>query len=359
MRSNTNDLGGLIVAGETKLDEKKGCDSILLHVLAHRIQASRLDFQLELVFSNVFNHLSALRLPENVSMMSVETDTATTISVTCGGATPRTPHHRRSLAPQERQRLLLENLSEVRHIARRIHIRLPRYVLFDDLVQSGVVGLIDAVDKFDPTKNVQLRSYARFRIRGAILDSLRELDWGPRLLRRQARRIERAHSDLASELGRLPSEPEVAARLGVRLNELQHILTDLHCVSAGTQQAQPEFVLHEEWPAMRSDPSGEDPFQLCVHAETTRMLTEAIDTLGERDRRALALYYLEERTMKEVGRVLNVRESRVSQIVSAALDRLRKHLQVRLNAPKWERQQNFERRSGEKGSQVRANNSQL
>src|SRR5258708_1584511 len=110
-----------------------------------------------------------------------------------------------SLDPVERQRLLSENLPEVRYIARRIHDRLPSHVPFDDLVHAGILGLIDAVDKFDPRKNVQLKSYAAFRIRGAILDSLRQMDWSPRNLRRQSRRIEDANRDLSAEFGRAPS----------------------------------------------------------------------------------------------------------------------------------------------------------
>jgi RNA polymerase sigma factor for flagellar operon FliA len=108
--------------------------------------------------------------------------------------------------PAERERLLTENLPEVRYIARRIHDRLPSHVQFDDLLHAGILGLIDAVDKFDPRKNVLLKSYARFRIRGAILDSLRQLDWSPRNLRRQARRIEEAHRELAAVLGHAPTE---------------------------------------------------------------------------------------------------------------------------------------------------------
>src|SRR6266478_913180 len=126
---------------------------------------------------------------------------------------------RQLLDSEERRRLLEENLPEVRYTARRIHDRLPSHVPFDDLVHAGILGLIDAVDKFDPTKNVQLKSYARFRIRGAILDSLREMDWSPRHLRRQARQIEQVNRELASELGRAPSETEIAARLGVELVE--------------------------------------------------------------------------------------------------------------------------------------------
>src|SRR5215469_15373032 len=123
--------------------------------------------------------------------------------------------------PAERQRLLMENFPEVRYIARCIHDRLPSHVPFDDLVHAGILGLIDAVDKFDPARNVQLKSYARFRIRGAILDSLRQMDWSPRSRRRQARRIDEAHRELASELGHAPSEAEIAGKLGLQLTEFQ------------------------------------------------------------------------------------------------------------------------------------------
>src|SRR5258706_7723550 len=130
-----------------------------------------------------------------------------------GGTIPNTDTFAGSVqdlaAQAEREARLNENLPEVRYIARRIHDRLPSHVPFDDLVHAGILGLIDAVDKFDPTKNVQLKSYARFRIRGAILDGLRQMDWSPRNLRRQARRIEEAHRELSAELKRAPSEPEL------------------------------------------------------------------------------------------------------------------------------------------------------
>jgi RNA polymerase sigma factor (sigma-70 family) len=134
---------------------------------------------------------------------------------------------------EERQHLLIENLPEVRYIARRIHDRLPSHVLFDDLVHAGILGLIDAADKFDPGKNVQFKSYARFRIRGAMLDSLRQSDWSPRHLRRQARQIEQVNRELASELGRSPSEPEIASRLGIELVEFQRLLGEFRGLDAG------------------------------------------------------------------------------------------------------------------------------
>src|SRR5260370_502238 len=124
----------------------------------------------------------------------------------------------------ERERVLMEQLPQVRYIARRIHERLPRHVPFEDLVHAGVVGLIDALNKFDLSKHVQFSSYAKFRIRGAILDSLRELDWSPRELRRKGRLVEQAHSTLSGTLGRAPNESEIARELGLELRELQSLL---------------------------------------------------------------------------------------------------------------------------------------
>lgn len=230
---------------------------------------------------------------------------------------------RATLTPEDRQRLLLENLSEVRHIARRIHLHLPRHVPFDDLVHEGVVGLIDALEKFNPSKNIQLRTYARFRIRGAILDSLRELDWGPRHLRRKARRIEQISNELASKLGRVPSEPEVAAQLGVSLTELQQILVDIHCLRLDTLETSCESVSQQQAFNDRPDCTQDGPFDRCFKAERTQALRRAIATLTQQEHRALTLYYFDGRTMKEIGKVLAVHESRVSQIITKALGRLR------------------------------------
>jgi RNA polymerase sigma factor for flagellar operon FliA len=233
---------------------------------------------------------------------------------------------------EERQQLLIENLPEVRYIARRIHDRLPSHVPFDDLVHAGILGLIDAVDKFDPRKNVQLKSYARFRIRGAILDSLRQMDWSPRHLRRQARQIEQVNRELASELGRTPSEPEIAARLGVELSEFQRLLGELRGLDLGSLQGQSENSLIEENIFIAATRLDDDPFHLTLRTEMRAILAQAIDELDEKERQVLSLYYLEELTMKEVGAILNIGESRVSQIHTAALIRLRSRLQGRIAA---------------------------
>jgi RNA polymerase sigma factor for flagellar operon FliA len=235
------------------------------------------------------------------------------------------------LDPVERQRLLTENLPEVRYIARRIHDRLPSHVPFDDLVHAGILGLIDAVDKFNPAKNVQLKSYARFRIRGAILDSLRQMDWSPRNLRRQARQIEEANRELAAELGRSPVEPEIAQRLGMQLEEFQRLLGELRGLDLGSLHNQNEEGSTEEDIAVIASRPEEDPFQITFSGEIRTLLESAIAELEEKERQVLALYYLEELTMKEVGVILNVGESRVSQIHTAALIRLRSRLQGRLS----------------------------
>jgi RNA polymerase sigma factor for flagellar operon FliA len=240
--------------------------------------------------------------------------------------------YRLAVDPAERQRLLNENLPEVRYIARRIHDRLPSHVPFDDLVHAGILGLIDAVDKFDPRKNVQLKSYARFRIRGAILDSLRQMDWSPRNLRRQARRIEEANRELAAELGRAPSEPELAGRMGLGLEEYQQLLGELRGLDLGSLQAQSEDGGSDEANAAVASRTEEDPFQLTLRTEMRTLLAQAIEELDEKERQVLGLYYLEELTMKEVGVILDVGESRVSQIHTAALIRLRSRLQGRISS---------------------------
>lgn len=230
--------------------------------------------------------------------------------------------------PEERERLLLEHLPQVRYIARRIHDRLPAQVPLEDLIHAGVVGLIDAVEKFDPGRNVHLKSYAKFRIRGAILDSLREMDWSPRHLRHQARRIEEAHRDLMLRLGRRASEPELAAELGMGLEEVQHLLGELRGLDLGSLQAESADTKSDD--AVISCQPGradKDPFSLCQLGEMNSLVGSALEDLDEKEQQVVTLYYLKELTMKEVGVVLGVGESRVSQIHSVALVRLRARLE--------------------------------
>jgi RNA polymerase sigma factor FliA len=241
--------------------------------------------------------------------------------------------HQSALEAEKRQRLILDNLPEVRRIASRIHVRLPTHVLFEDILHSGVLGLIDALAKFDPTKKVPLLPYAQVRIRGAILDSLRALDWSPRSLRRDARRIEQARNELIAELGRVPSEPEIAAHLSLQLDKYQHILAQVYSLTVGELQNKLEFDSEEKEAVEPSHITKEDPFELCARAEDIRMVTVAIGRLSQKERRVLALYYFEERTMKEIGGALGLGQSRISQIIGRALDRLRACLQEAKGTP--------------------------
>ena len=222
-----------------------------------------------------------------------------------------------------REQVLLQHMSVVRFVARRIHERLPQHVEFEDLVSAGIVGLIDAFQKFDAGKNVQFRSYAQFRIRGAILDSLRTLDWGPRDLRRKGRGIGAAIQKLTASLGRRPTENEIASELRMPLVGYQQLLGELKGLEiASLNEVRSEDSPEEELASVPADPQ-EDPLLLCMQREMAERLTSLVATLPERDARILSMYYVEEMTMKEIGAVLGVVESRVSQIHSSALAVLR------------------------------------
>ncbi len=223
----------------------------------------------------------------------------------------------------EQERLLLEHLPVVRFLARRIHERLPQYVEIEDLVSAGVVGLMDAFTKFDPQKKVQFRSYAQFRIRGAILDSLRTLDWSPRDLRRKGRAAEEAVRVLTARLGRAPGEAEVAAEMGLGLEEYQSLLGDLKGLEIGTLHVEHNEDSGEEEMAYLPGRPEEDPLFCCLRGELQEKLTNAIEQLPERERLVMTLYYFEELTMREIGLALGVVESRVSQIHSSAIVHLR------------------------------------
>ena len=225
-----------------------------------------------------------------------------------------------------REQLLMEHLPVVRYIARRIHERLPQHVEMDDLVSAGMVGLLDAFNKFDTGKNVQFRSYAQFRVRGAILDSLRTLDWSPRDLRRKGRAIEDAIHVLTSRFGRTPQENEIATEMGMSLIDYQQLLGELKGLEIGSLNVEHTEDSGEEELAYVPNSPEEDPLFRCLKKEMKDRLAGAIDDLPEKERLVLTLYYYEEMTMKEIGLTLNVVESRVSQIHSSAVLHLRTKL---------------------------------
>jgi RNA polymerase sigma factor for flagellar operon FliA len=230
------------------------------------------------------------------------------------------------------ERLVEEQLPQVRYIARRIHERLPQHVIFEDLVHAGVLGLLDAARKYDQSKNVQFKSYAKFRIRGAILDSLRELDWSPRDLRRKARQIEEASSRLGTRLGRSATESEIAAELDIELGKFQQTIGDLNGLDLGSLiDSTGEGGEEDVCEYIPGDPE-QSPYYQCLRTEMKRMLAAAVAGLDEKEQQVLSLYYFEELTMKEVGAVLGIGESRVSQIHSLALVRMRSRLQEMLSS---------------------------
>jgi RNA polymerase sigma factor FliA len=229
----------------------------------------------------------------------------------------------RQLNEAERNNLVIEHLPQVQYVARRIHGRLPSQVLLEDLIHAGILGLIDAVRKYDPSRNVQLKHYAEFRIRGAILDSLRLVDWGPRALRRQGRRLEQAVLDCKARLKRDPNESEIAAELGISLENLQQLRGDLRSLEIGSLQSETDDQGGENPVDARVELQEEDPYHQTLRSEMMQLLRKAIAELPDREREVLALYHFQELTMKEVGAILNIGESRVSQIHSSALFRLR------------------------------------
>jgi RNA polymerase sigma factor for flagellar operon FliA len=196
----------------------------------------------------------------------------------------------------------------------------------EDLVSAGVVGLMDAFSKFDPEKKVQFRSYAQFRIRGAILDRLRTLDWSPRELRRKGRAVEEAIRVLTARLGHAPGEVEIAAEMSIDLEAYQQLLGELKGLEIGTLHVEHNENSGEEELAYVPGRPEDDPLFHCLRGELEQRLAQAIANLPERERLVMTLYYYEEMTMREIGLALGVVESRVSQVHASAVVHLRSAL---------------------------------
>lgn len=232
-------------------------------------------------------------------------------------------------AEQERERLILEHLPQVRLIARRIHERLPDSVSLDDLISTGTVGLIAAIDRFDPRHNVKLKTYAEYKIRGAILDSLRGLDWAPRQQRKRSKQVEAAIASAEQKLHRMPTEEEIAAELNVTMEEYHAWLVDIRGVNLGSlEHASPDNSGHDLLKFV-SDSDENWPSLIVERRELQRLLAEAIEKMPPTERLVLSLYYHEELTLREIARVVKLHESRVSQLKSQAILRLRSLLHKR------------------------------
>lgn len=244
-----------------------------------------------------------------------------------------TPEHGEGIPEEpdfrDREFLITECLPLVKFVAHRISARLPAHVEVDDLIHSGILGLMDAVKKFEPGRNVKFKTYAEQRIRGAILDGLRDLDWVPRSLRRKKKDIENAYHLLEQQLGRAATDEEVADYLGMTLDELNKSLDELKGVTLGTFVDAGEDGEGESLISFVPDPDAEDPQVLLQSHELHSILKEAVDKLPTKERFVVQLYYFDELTMKEIGTLLNITESRVSQLHTKSMLRLRGKLKER------------------------------
>lgn len=238
--------------------------------------------------------------------------------------------------PQNRDELVVKLLPLVRRMAWQMRERLPLHVELDDLVSTGVLGLIDAVRKFDARKDVKLERYAQHRVRGAILDGLRGLDTASRDMRRKTKKAETVYRTLELKLGRPPSDGEMAEGLGVGLKAWYRSVLELQAVgldwlrpmgSVGTREARPQG--EESLPA--ENPV--DQFEACFRRERRDILDRALGGISDRERQVVLLYYRQELTMREIGEKLGIDESRVSQLHSAALARLRQRVSGILHHP--------------------------
>jgi len=237
--------------------------------------------------------------------------------------------YRASVAEEaDQDELVTQELSQVYYIASRIRERLPQHVELEDLVSAGVVGLLEAVRSFDRGKNVQFRTFAKFRIRGAIFDSLRESDWGSRYMRRKGREIAEATARLEARFGRHPSESEIAGEMNCDLDYLRKLTAQIDSLQLGGQSATLSHDRSESLDVIESAPSVDDPdpFDLCLEGERRTHLAEAISRLSEREQLILSLYYREELTMKEIASIVGVALSRVSQIRQECIVKLRASL---------------------------------
>jgi RNA polymerase sigma factor for flagellar operon FliA len=227
---------------------------------------------------------------------------------------------RQKISRERRDQIVLDHLPLVKAIAIRVHESLPVHVDLDDLIHAGVMGLFDAVTKYDGAKSVAFHSYAKHRVKGAILDSLREMDWASRDLRKRQKQVDSVTRDLSSKLGRTPAESEVASEMGLsegRWRKMQMELRTVGVVSASAGVDQ-DRDLSQEFPAAPSF----QPDRMCEQVQLKSTLARAIGTLPERYQKVVFLYYTNDLTMREIGERLGVNESRISQIHKTALKKM-------------------------------------
>lgn len=232
----------------------------------------------------------------------------------------------KSASLDERNQLVVEHLPLVESIAAQLRQKLPDHVDLDDLIQAGTVGLLDAVDKYDAKKEVAFRAYAKHRIKGSILDCLRQADWASREGRRRRKCVEAVTHELSVQLQRLPTETEVADKLGMSLENLRRMMIHLRIefVSTSTRSSDHEDAPQREFPDKREA----QPESLCARNELHQALENTIKTLPERERKMLGLYYHEEISMRRISQMFGIHESRTSQIFKSVLQKMATSLQA-------------------------------
>ncbi|MBI2945581.1 MAG: FliA/WhiG family RNA polymerase sigma factor [Candidatus Wallbacteria bacterium] len=229
--------------------------------------------------------------------------------------------------PAIRERLIVKYSSFVKYVAGRMAVNLPSSVEYDDLVGYGVFGLIDAIDKYDPDRKIKFKTYAKTRIRGAILDELRMLDWTPRSVRQKSKNLERAIDELGAKLGRPPEDAELAEHLEIGVDELHHMLDETRVgMLSSLDEGDPDGEGGVTRLDFIEDKANITPQSNAEKVEMARILAREMTTLSDRERQVLSLYYFEELTSKEIGRILGVSDSRVSQLHTKAILRLRGRL---------------------------------
>ena len=226
---------------------------------------------------------------------------------------------------KKREKLIMQYAPLVKNIVGRLAAKLPIDMADkEDLVNVGIMGLMSALEKYDKTRNVQFETYASFRIRGAVLDELRAKDWVPRATRSKDNKLENAMAVLEKKLGRAPTEDEIAQQLNIPLEEYFKLLDEARCISLiSTEDLPPDYLERYSREDIVEEISAGNPLNLLVNMEIKDKLKKAIDRLPEKERLVLSLYYFEELTMKETGRVMALTESRVCQLHAQAVTRLK------------------------------------
>ncbi|SMF66407.1 FliA/WhiG family RNA polymerase sigma factor [Pseudobacteriovorax antillogorgiicola] len=227
-----------------------------------------------------------------------------------------------------RDQLIMDYAPLIRFVAQRIAARLPSNIDIDDLISAGVIGLMDAIEKYDPSRDNKFKTYAEFRIRGAILDELRSQDWVPRSVRDKAKKIEKTYAELEQKFGRAVSDQEISKALGVGLDEYYDMVAKVKAVTllsidelSGPNQQDKKSLLE-----CLENVSSKNPFTQLKSKGVRELLIKNIEELPEKQKLVLSLYYYEDLNLKEIGKILEVTESRVSQLHTQAVEKLRSRL---------------------------------